>query len=795
MEWAITGLKPKDYKMTILNVITKDEINEIKLRADGRRSYLTYLMALHYINKGFLVLPCMPDTKNLPKRVDNIKMCDASGSLETVEEWFGNKGKYKGWNIALATGRTANLFVLDVDVKKKDGNTGMDNLAELVDEHGDFETTTATTPSGGKHYFFKWSEGGMSSTSKIAPSLDTLGGKDDAMLPARKVMVYPSTFEGTQYRWSETCAMTDIPTWLKRTLEHKVSTSLKGDSAFHGMKIVSDSARGSEEVTADDNYEEYQYSIPALQRMLECIEVGALDYEDWIMVIQAIHSQHSGGDGLALADHWCSGGDSYEAGEVHKRWDGFAEEGKVRIGTVIHLAKLGGFDITAENKKSENTGKPCTEVDKNDVIAEYNARFGVVDINGTIRVLRVREPDATNPSNYTLYDMTNFDILTKPEVIAREKKILAKSRIWISHENRKEYTGITFSPSGLGDVGRYYNRWNGFAMKPSAGDCSFFLTHVMEMVNGNQEHYDWLIDWCADLIQDPSNPKGCAVITKGNEGTGKGTFAQVIGKLVGRYFIQILQEGQLTGRFNSHLEDALVVFADEVTFGGSKKEAGVLKGLVTERERIIERKGMEPVNTKSYVRLITASNNDWVIPAGSGSRRWFVIELTDKRIGDMTYWNAFHKSANNGGYEALMEFLLNRKIKSNLRTAPVTKALKAQRTKSVLSESSILDWWSTLAMTGVHGIPTVGCDELDKNSWGLFVKPMDLYEAYNEWALRNRVKYPTRAGLFGSEMKAFYKRGSHAKALRGLPTVKCVELHTLEACIEILKSKGAYCDD
>ena len=83
-----------------------------------------------------------------------------------------------------------------------------------------------------------------------------------------------------------------------------------------------------------------------------------------------------------------------------------------------------------------------------------------------------------------------------------------------------------------GDVPEgYYNSWKGFYVQPREGDCSSFLTHVKNIVcGGNDEHYNWLMDWLADLVQDPANPKGCSVILRGGEGCGKGTFCNAVGK-------------------------------------------------------------------------------------------------------------------------------------------------------------------------------------------------------------------------------------------------------------------------
>jgi hypothetical protein len=60
------------------------------------------------------------------------------------------------------------------------------------------------------------------------------------------------------------------------------------------------------------------------------------------------------------------------------------------------------------------------------------------------------------------------------------------------------------------------------------------------------------------------------------------------------------------------------------------------------------------------LRIIVASNSDWVVPAGIGDRRWFVLDVADTFAGfaHEAYWHALYAEIDNGGSEAMFYDLL-----------------------------------------------------------------------------------------------------------------------------------------
>ena len=180
-----------------------------------------------------------------------------------------------------------------------------------------------------------------------------------------------------------------------------------------------------------------------------------------------------------------------------------------------------------------------------------------------------------------------------------------------------------------------------------------------------------------------------ALITGGRVAPGEHTFRLgPLGTLV----------AEATGNFNSHLHDAVVVFADEAIGHGDKQAEAVLKALITEPTITIERKNHDATTARNVTHLIIASNQEWVVPVGLGDRRFCMLDVGDAHREDHAYFGAICTQMNNGGRAAMLYDLRNLDLSAfNVRKAPQTKALQDQK---VLSMSASYQWWLGKLMDG-----------------------------------------------------------------------------------------------
>lgn len=321
--------------------------------------------------------------------------------------------------------------------------------------------------------------------------------------------------------------------------------------------------------------------------------------------------------------------------------------------------------------------------DYHDVMVELNTKHAVVVMGGKCRILT----HATCPDFETkmVYYSSTSDFKTKYQnrkVLSQEGKEISIAAYWLNHPERRQYDGVVFSPEK--NIPGYLNLWQGFTVQPIAGDCSLYLELIKEVIaGGDVDISKYILCWMANIIQNPMVRPGVAIVLKGDQGTGKGTLCKHLGGIIGQHYVHLTQTKHLVGNFNSHLEAALFIFADEAFLADKKSSEGVLKALITEDRLIIEKKGINARTAKNHVHLMVASNNDWVVNSEIGDRRFFVVQVSDKRKRDREFFGALENQMNHGGKEALLHYLMNYDLSGyDLGVFPNTRAVYEEKINS-----------------------------------------------------------------------------------------------------------------
>ena len=262
---------------------------------------------------------------------------------------------------------------------------------------------------------------------------------------------------------------------------------------------------------------------------------------------------------------------------------------------------------------------------------------------------------------------------------------------WMADTARREYpNGIAMLPNTQTPLG-VYNLYRGLGVEPVSGDVKPALRHIAQVIcDGDNKVAKYIISWCARAVQCPELPAEVALVLKGGRGTGKGTLGRWLLKIFGAHGLQISQSRHLTGNFNGHLRDCLLLFADESFFAGDKAAESVLKALITEDTLAIERKGVDVVAARNRLKVVMASNAEWVAPAGPDERRFCAVKVSDCHKQDHQYFAALNEHMDNGGLAAFLDFLLKVDISGfNIRAVPSTKALEDQK---LLSMPPLATW-------------------------------------------------------------------------------------------------------
>jgi len=380
--------------------------------------------------------------------------------------------------------------------------------------------------------------------------------------------------------------------------------------------------------------------------------IPASDYHTWFKVMCAL--KHTFGDeGLLIFDEWSATcAEKYRgSGEIRRRWEGLVPNGQIGIGSIFYLARQHGWNGPA-----------------NPMIREMNARFGILTIGNTTLII-VKNGDRRPEDDFVTLSKSVFLDRLAPETFASKREngsveTISKARLWLGHRLAAHYHRLEFNP-GIppGHNGRTWNTWTGFGVEPRAGDWSLLKAHILDNIcRGDLELYEWLLNWMAYGVQNGSDVIGTAPVLIGMPGTGKGILAHAYGRLWGAHYVVVTHPEHVIGRFSGHLMSRRLVFIDEGTFGGNRKDAGLLKTRITEPTLMFERKGIDPITMANRMIFMVASNEASVVPADKNDRRWMVFDVGDGRREDHAYFGAIQSQLAEGGYEAMLHELMHRDV-------------------------------------------------------------------------------------------------------------------------------------
>lgn len=398
--------------------------------------------------------------------------------------------------------------------------------------------------------------------------------------------------------------------------------------------------------------------------------IPAEDYHIWFKVMCAL--KHAFGDaGLPMFDEWSATSTERYPGpmEIERRWNGLVPNGQIGIGSIFYLARQGGWNGPS-----------------NPIIREMNARFGVLTV-GSSTLIVVKNGDRRPDDDFIALSKPVFLDRLAPETITSKREdgtieSISKARLWLNHRLASHYHRLDFDPSQPpGHNRKTWNTWTGFGVEPIAGDWSLLKDHILTNIcRGDQRLYEWLLNWMAEGVQRRGEVIGTAPVLIGMPGTGKGVLAHAYGRLWGSHYVVVTHPEHVIGRFSGHLMSRRFVFIDEGTFGGNRRDAGLLKTRITEPTIMFERKGIDPIRMANRMIFMVASNELSVVPADKNDRRWMIFEVGDQHREDHAYFASIQRQLDDGGNEAMLHELLHRDTSTgpNPRRVIKTEALFEQ---------------------------------------------------------------------------------------------------------------------
>ncbi|NDW45276.1 bifunctional DNA primase/polymerase [Ruegeria sp. PrR005] len=655
--------------------------------------------ALSAAEAGCPVFPCNPENKSPYVKWKNRATIDPG---EIGELWVQYPDAVPG----LVTGSASGFVVIDLDVKN--GKNGVKEF-ERLGLHQEDAGAVVKTASGGLHLYYEYQDGVRNSQDKIAPGIDVRAEGGYVIAPG--AVSNTGIYE---------CVSSDLG--CARLLSAKLPSLFRPEPKAAAKYSTAMHSRN-----------------PSKARKALFWIPNDLNYDRWMRVIMAFKAGFGGSDdGLQIIQGWCAGYPGYDPTEVEKMWVSIDEnmEGGVTVATLYAEAKKHGWNDDIDDEFDDDQDgfdddPVAADGTIHKSIRELNDRFALVRMGSKVVIAEFRRNG----------DIDFIGTSSFRELFANRKHGgTTLGSAWMMHSARRTYEGgLVFKPEGSVPQDTL-NLWTGWGQKPDPdADCSLIVQHIEKTVAaGNKKHADYIFSWLADIIQNPGQKPGVALVLKGKKGVGKDTVAEIMKMIIGRqHCAHVPASERLTGRFNSAFATAILIHVEEAIWGGHRESKGVVQSLITSPEMPLERKNVDTVQIDSFCRLLFTTNESWAVPATADERRYAVFEVSPCHRNDRQYFDALYDQIMNGGLNGFLAFLESWKTPEGveIRNPPQTKGLMEQKLSGLRGTDR---WWYEVLCEGdlPYGESDVEDEPWEKTTQ--VVRKEDLRREYEAWMQQRR---------------------------------------------------------
>lgn len=249
---------------------------------------------------------------------------------------------------------------------------------------------------------------------------------------------------------------------------------------------------------------------------------------------------------------------------------------------------------------------------------------------------------------------------------------------YLKDENFHKYMKVVFNPTGV-KRSNNYNLFNGYGYskieevitEEHREKFNKFIDYIkMYVCSGDEEIYDYFINFLANIIQEPDfKPHISYVFYSSEKGTGKSSFCKMLKKLIGDLYSFI---GNIRMIFNTHStasEFKILNVIEELDKKLCNETIEQLKDNIQRDDCILNKKYKDIVEMKDYVRYIITLNDFKSLQLDRNQRRFVFLNfkpVEDKETLDII--NEVYERNSNIYVRLLGDYLMNYKIKYETRT-------------------------------------------------------------------------------------------------------------------------------
>jgi hypothetical protein len=326
-------------------------------------------------------------------------------------------------------------------------------------------------------------------------------------------------------------------------------------------------------------------------------------------------------------------------------------------------------------------------------LKELNDRFALLEARGSASAYISRFDRMTIQENDLKRRLANEVVLAGEK---NGKPVHEGAfKFWTGHAHRHVYRHIAFTSKEL--PSDTLNLFRGLGVTPREGRCDRIVAHIREVIcSGDAVATDRMLKLKAWQMQNIGKPSRVIVVMKTKKHqAGKGVLlGETMLKIYGPAGFAPAAIEQVLGRFNDIIVGRAYIFLDEVMFSGDRRSADAIKSLATATIYGIETKGLPIIQCPVGVNFWAATNHEVAAFIEESDVRYWVLDVSEHRVGDTDYFTRLIEEIENGGREAFAHRLLNMDVSGfvPLRDVPKDNAAKREMIRRAINPFDARNW-------------------------------------------------------------------------------------------------------
>ena len=244
------------------------------------------------------------------------------------------------------------------------------------------------------------------------------------------------------------------------------------------------------------------------------------------------------------------------------------------------------------------------------------------------------------------------------KIIKGEVKEISFVRDWFIDPKIRTYAKLDFKPKQETpeDV---YNTFTGFKVESLESNedlsiqDSLMYKHLLKLCNNDDATFNYVLHFLSRKVKTPSKLTGTALIFKSDQGVGKDTFFNWFGKSIlgSKYYFNEQKTELIFGRFNSAIENKLLIIIAETSLKETKEITEAIKDMITREINSIEKKGFEKYDNQNNISYVMLTNNDNPIKIPQDDRRFLAIECDNSICNSENYFRELNEEIKSKKYD------------------------------------------------------------------------------------------------------------------------------------------------